>query len=577
MASNDTELEQRRFPDVEKQEKESLNNNGTVEGFEREHWSHQMDSMFSLIGYCVGLGNIWRFPYFCMRNGGGSFLLAFLFFLVVCGLPMFFLDLAIGQFTGKTVLHSWEVCPLLKGIGPGVLLVNTVISTYYTTIIAWTLFYLGKSFYSPLPWTTCDNSWNTNSCIADTVPSASVTNTTMYLPHAFAYNCSTNVTNSPQTMVTSGEEFWQRGVLELSSGIEDLGGIPWHLCVSLLAAWVILFLCLARGIHSSGKVVYVTASLPYILLTVLLIRASLLPGAGDGVLYYITPNFKRLGELQVWLEAAIQMFYSLGPAWGPIVTLASYNKFNNNCYRDAIKLTLICEGTSIFGGFVVFAVLGYIAHDTGKDISEVVTSGPGLVFMTYPEALSKLPLPNLWSVLFFLMILSVGLDTQFTNMETIVAAIIDEFPALHRRRVVVHLLLCIGWFLFGLIMISQGGMYVIFLLDWYIGLVIPVFGFLECVIIGWIYGIRFSRDVSMMIGYGIPVLMRIALCLIVPAMLLCIAAFAFGSYKPPTYGVYHYPQYAIIIGIVIGALPFLLVIVLTCFAVKRAKGKTLWE
>ncbi|XP_069123002.1 sodium-dependent proline transporter-like [Argopecten irradians] len=548
------------------EEKGSLHNESPVEEFEREHWLHKMDSMFSLIGYCVGLGNIWRFPYFCMRNGGGSFLLAFLFFLVVCGLPMFFLDLAIGQFTGKTALHAWDICPLLKGIGPGVLLVNTVISTYYTTIIAWTLYYMVQSFYSPLPWTTCDNTWNTNSCITHNI--GAVSNTSA--------GTASNVTLSG--LVTSEEEFWQRGVLQLSSGIEDLGGLTWHLCVCLLAAWLIMFMCLVRGIHSSGKVVYVTASLPYVLLTVLLIRASLLPGAGDGMLYYITPDLNRLTELQVWLEAAIQVFYSLGAAWGPIMTLASYNQFNNNCYRDAITLTFICEGTSIFGGFVVFAVLGYIAHDTGKDISTVVTSGPGLVFMTYPETLAKLPLPNLWSVLFFVMILSVGLDSQFSTLETFVTALLDQFPSLRHRRFVIHVVMCVVWYLFGLIMVSQGGMYVFYLLDWYIGLSIPVFGFLECIIIAWIYGAeRFSRDVSMMLGYGLPFTMRIALCFIVPLIMLFISVFAFGTYSPPTYGLYEYPRYAVNIGLFLGAMPFVLVLALACVAVHRAEGKTIMK
>ncbi|OWF55165.1 Sodium- and chloride-dependent glycine transporter 2 [Mizuhopecten yessoensis] len=493
---------------------------------------------------------------------------------------MYFVDMAIGQFTGRTALHAWELCPLLKGIGAGVLLVLVIISSYYTIIIAWTLFYLGNSFLSPLPWRTCNNRWNTDKCITDRslqiISNETSSNETEYgrmLPINLG-----NASTFPVKMVTSEEEFFQRGLLEVSEGLHEIGGIPWHLAVCYLAAWVILYLCLVKGIRSSGKVVYVTAILPYVLLTVLLIRALFLPGAKEGILFYITPDLRRLGDLQVWLEAALQVFYSLCPAWGPIITLASYNKFNNNCYRDSIMLTFICEGTSIFGGFVVFAVVGFMAERTGMTISEVVSTGPGLVFMAYPEALAQLPMPNVWSVMFFLMLLSVGMDTQFSHMETIVTALLDQFPFLRKKRTIIHALVCVIWFLFGLIMCSQGGMYVFQLMDWYIGLSIPVFGFIELLIIGWIYGTeRFSQDVTMMIGYGIPVVMRIAIIFVAPAALLFVFVFAFGTYEAPSYGSYKYPTYATAIGVLIGTVPLVPVVVMAYRAIKNSQGNSFVE
>ncbi|XP_033754702.1 sodium- and chloride-dependent glycine transporter 2-like [Pecten maximus] len=289
-------------------------------------------------------------------------------------------------------------------------------------------------------------------------------------------------------------------------------------------------------------------------------------------------SLKSYQSALVWLEAALQVFYSLCPAWGPIITLASYNKFNNNCFRDSIMLTFICEGTSIFGGFVVFAVVGFMAEKNGMTIPEVVTSGPGLVFMAYPEALAQLPLPNVWSVIFFLMLLSVGLDTQFSHMETIVTALLDQFPTLRRKRTIVHALVCAIWFLLGLVLCSQGGMYVFQLMDWYIGLSIPVFGFIELLIIGWIYGTeRFSRDVTMMIGYGIPVVMRIAIIFVAPAALLFVFVFAFGTYEAPSYGAYKYPTYATAVGVLIGTVPLVPVVVMAYVAIRKSQGKTFTE
>ncbi|XP_033758838.1 sodium- and chloride-dependent GABA transporter 2-like [Pecten maximus] len=225
----------------------------------------------------------------------GSFLVAFLCILVICGIPTYFIDLVMGQFSGKTSFHAWQICPLLQGIGAGALFVLFVVNTYYNLIIAWTLFYLGCSFFSPLPWTSCENDWNTANC--------STNRTGESFEKVHQYTNGSNTTNVSQTssnfkLVTSEEEFWRYRLLEISPGIEEIGNMPWHLVVCFLAAWLLTFLCLIRGVRSSGKVVYVTALLPYVILTAILIRAVLLPGAGEGILYLLTPNLQKLVEPQ---------------------------------------------------------------------------------------------------------------------------------------------------------------------------------------------------------------------------------------------------------------------------------------
>ena len=99
---------------------------------------------------------------------------------------------------------------------------------------------------------------------------------------------------------------------------------------------------------------------------------------------------------QVWADAAMQIFFSLGPCWGSLITLASYNKFNNNTLRDAVFVATANCLTSFFAGFVVFSFIGFMAHSVNKDIEDVIVSGPGLAFVVYPEAVSKLPFPHLW-------------------------------------------------------------------------------------------------------------------------------------------------------------------------------------
>ena len=141
-----------------------------------------------------------------------------------------------------------------------------------------------------------------------------------------------------------------------SDGLENLGSVQWHLCLCLFAAWVVIFFCLIKGIKSSGKVVYFTATFPYFVLVILLIRAVTLPGekiidnfyplctlyikyafvlagAADGIRFYIVPDWSRLSSIEVWEGAAVQIFFSLSVAGGGLITLASYNKFHNNVLR----------------------------------------------------------------------------------------------------------------------------------------------------------------------------------------------------------------------------------------------------
>ncbi|XP_033756245.1 sodium- and chloride-dependent glycine transporter 2-like [Pecten maximus] len=558
---------------------------------ERTVWSKKIEGLLSLVGLCVGLGNMWRFPYLCMRNGGGAFLIPFILCLLLCGFPIFFLEVSLAQFTGKDALHTWEACPIFRGIGHGMVIATIILTFYYNANTTWIMYYLGSSFTSPLPWRSCDNDWNTEYCIS-TRPSnilEQVSNiSNVYVSNGISMTenitgrQSSNLTNPETHMkheyVTSEEEFWQYKVLEMSSGIDVLGHIPWHLAVCFLAGWTLVTLCLVKGVKSMGKVVYVTATLPYILLTVILIRASFLPGAMDGILFFLTPDFEKLKEPQVWVEAALQVFYSLCPAWGQLIIIASYNKFHNNCYRDSILLTILGEGTSIYGGFVVFAVIGYMAHDANLPISTVVKSGPGLCFVVYPEALAKLPLPNVWSVMFFLMLLSVALDSQFACAEMIIAAITNHFRVLRKRQLLVNVCVCMTCFLFGLFFCTQAGIYVYQLLDWYVAVSLPVLGFIECMIFGWIYGAeRFSRDVYMMLGRGIPVFVRICWCFVNPIVLLVLFVFTFVSYKPPTYGDYEYPAYVNLVGWFIGLLPLFPVVIIGVLTVLETPGGSILE
>lgn len=121
--------------------------------------------------------------------------------------------------------------------------------------------------------------------------------------------------------------------------------------------------------------------MPYVFLFILLLRGLFLPGALQGIIYYLKPDWEKLTRLQVWSDAGTQIFYSYGIGIAALVALGSYNKFHHNSYRDVVVFTVANTFTSILSGFVIFSVLGYMAHMQGVGIESVAEEGPGLAFI----------------------------------------------------------------------------------------------------------------------------------------------------------------------------------------------------
>jgi len=500
---------------------------------ERPQYSSKAELLLSLVGYAVGLGNIWRFPYLVFTYGGGPFLIPYFLCLAVLGLPLFILEMGLGQIYRQGTLGIWEKMglPRFRGVGAAATMGSFVVGLYYNVILAWTIYYLGRTIFAIpsgiLPWSDqaagfvcpetvlfpkadiADNSdlvhpttglfnpayqedfW----CPATGIPSAA---SIEEIPAGFVMRRATP-TWCP---ARAAAEFWSSQALQQSSGLDDLGGFNYGMLVSFAIAWILVYFCVYRGVQSSGKVVYVTATLPYVILAIFFVRAITLQNAIAGVAFYLMPDISKLYTGEVWMRAANQIFYSLGVGFGSIVAFASYAPANasgekSNFVRDATVVSFINCGTSFFAGFVVFPVLGYLAYELSgvnpcfqsddlRDLSSVGLSGSGLAFVAFPIAISHMPGSFVWALLFFVMIFCLGIDSQFAMVECVMTVISDAKVAPSLSKPKLAGIVCGVSFLIGLIFVTRGGIYWFNLFDYYSCLAVMfVVCMMECIGVTW--------------------------------------------------------------------------------------------
>ncbi|XP_010003731.1 PREDICTED: sodium-dependent neutral amino acid transporter SLC6A17 isoform X2 [Chaetura pelagica] len=505
-----------------------------LDGENRPAWNSKLQYILAQIGYSVGLGNVWRFPYLCQKNGGGAYLVPYLVLLIIIGLPLFFLELAVGQRIRRGSIGVWNyICPRLGGIGYASCLVCFFVGLYYNVIIGWSIFYFFKSFQYPLPWSECPVVRNGSVAVVETECERS--SATTY--------------------------FWYRETLDISNSISESGGLNWKMTLCLLVAWSLVGLAMIKGIQSSGKVMYFSSLFPYVVLVCFLVRGLLLRGAVDGILHMFTPKLDKMLDPQVWREAATQVFFALGLGFGGVIAFSSYNKQDNNCHFDATLVSFINFFTSVLATLVVFAVLGFkanimnekcvvenaekilgylntnvLSHDlipphvnfshlTAKDYNEMyrvimtvkeghfkelgldpclledeLNKGTGLAFIAFTEAMTHFPASPFWSVMFFLMLINLGLGSMIGTMSGITTPIIDTFKV---RKEVFTVGCCIFAFLVGLIFVQRSGNYFVTMFDDYSAtLPLTVVVILENIAVAWIYGTKkFMQELTEMLGF----------------------------------------------------------------------------
>ncbi|XP_078028165.1 sodium- and chloride-dependent transporter XTRP3 isoform X2 [Epinephelus lanceolatus] len=495
----------------------------------------------------------------------GGFLIPYLVMLILEGVPLFYLELAIGQKMSRGSIGAWTaISPYLGGIGLASVVTSLYLCLYYNIINGWSFWYLFHSFQSVLPWAECPINSNWTGPIEE---------------------CET---------ATPTQYFFYRQTLNISSSIEENGGIHTGQALCLLLSWLITYLFIVRGVKSTGKVVYFTATFPYVVLFIYLIRGVTLHGAINGVKYMFTPKMEQLANPTTWINAATQIFFSLGLGFGTLIAFASYNQYNNNFERQAIVVSVINSGTSIFASIVTFSIYGFkatvnyedclertrllllnafdLAEDsiTMNNVSDWIeklnatypeqfaelsnkledcnleseldtaVEGTGLAFIVYSEAIKNMPLSQLWSVLYFIMLLLLGMGSMLGNVTAIITPLRDFKVVSKISNELFNGLVCLFCLLLGLGFTTTSGNYWFTMFNDYGANFSLLFVVLvEVITVSYIYGIRrFEKDIEDMLGHRPNWYWKIMWAIVSPLLLITLFIIYIVNYikgGTPTY------------------------------------------
>ena len=357
----------------------------------REAFGSRNVFIMSAIGSAVGLGNIWRFPYVAYEGGGGAFLIPYLCALLTAGIPLLFLDYAIGhRYRGSAPLAMRRLNRKAEALGWWQVLICVVIAVYYAVIIAWSAMYMW--FSATLPWG-----------------------------------------KGKEGDFFTGD-YLHAGDVANGLSFEFVGGVTIPTVVVWVAVIGIMILGVAKGI---GRANMIFMPLLTVMFVVLVVQSLFLPGAVDGLNSFFTPNFEALKDPGVWASAYGHIFFSLSVAFGIMVTYSSYLKRRTDLTSSGLVVAFANSSFEILAGIGVFGALGFMAQAQGAGIDDVATSGVGLAFIAFPAIVSNAVGGQIIGVLFFGSLVFAGVTSLISILEVVVAAVQDKLGWGRKQAVLV--------------------------------------------------------------------------------------------------------------------------------------------
>ncbi|XP_059733580.1 orphan sodium- and chloride-dependent neurotransmitter transporter NTT5-like isoform X7 [Bos taurus] len=479
------------------------------------------------IAFSIGLSSIWRFPYLCHLNGGGSFILVYFFMLLFFGVPLMYMEMIMGKCLRVDNIRVWkQLVPWLGGIGYASILVCILVSLYNSIIITWSLSYLSNSFRYPLPWDKCPLVRNIN------------------------------VTDLSCLQTVTHQYFWYHTTLNASNHIEEeVETLVLNLTLGIFTVWFLLFLIMMVGLKISMQTLIFSVFLPYIILLCFLIRCLFLEGATTSLRRMVTTEFSAWASLDLWRQAGGHVLYSLGLGMGTII-LFSYKSGGDNYAQVASLVILVNLVTSLLTTSIIFIVLGFWTTTSGhacikqsisklmqlidegvlpqnakppKDIlllptldyikwinslpghlrqkvihlspscsikvqKEMFMEGPGLALAAFSQVVSLFPGSSFWAILFFMALLIIGLSNLMRLLEGIVFPLQNSISIFRNYPRILSAIVCLGGFLGSLVFTSRAGSYIMYLFD---DLLVPLTLIITVVFqnmaLAWIYGAGRAR------------------------------------------------------------------------------------
>lgn len=412
--------------------------------------------MFAAIGSAVGLGNIWRFPYVAYKNGGGAFILPYLVALLTAGIPLLFLDYAVGhRFRGSPPLAFRRLNRKFETIGWWNVLVNVLIGLYYAVILGWAASY---TYYS------INAAWG----------------------------------NDPSS-------FFFKDYLQMASDVSVQMQFVAQVALPLVLVWLATLLILAFGVQKGvGRASAFFMPLLVVMFVLLVAIALSLPGAAQGLDVLFTPDWSKLASSEVWVAAYGQIFFSLSVCFGIMITYSSYMKRSSDLTGTGLVVAFANSSFELLAGIGVFAALGFIAAASGQQVSDVAAGGIGLAFIAFPTIINQAPFGAVIGVLFFGSLVFAGLTSLISVLEVVIAAVQDK---LKTGRVTATLAVGIPMMLASVLLFgTTTGLPVLDVLDKFVntyGIVAAGFLYVLCVVLGRNLGVltrHLNKTSSLKVG-----------------------------------------------------------------------------
>ena len=345
----------------------------------RATFSGRQAFIMAAIGSAVGLGNIWRFPYATYENGGGAFIIPYIVALLTAGIPLLFLDFAIGhRHRGGAPLSFRRLNKHFETFGWWQVMVNVIIGVYYAVVLGWAAIYTYFSFAK---------TWG----------------------------------DKPADFFIG--EFLKAGDIANGISFEFVGMVIGPLIAVWLISLVVLALGVEKGIAKSSSILMPVLVVMFL---VLVVYSLTLPGAAKGLDALFTPNWEKLAEPSVWIAAYGQIFFSLSICFGIMITYSSYLKKDSDLTGTGLVVGFANSSFEVLAGIGVFAALGFMATASGQEVSEVAKGGIGLAFIAFPTIINEAPLGSALGVLFFGSLTFAALTSFISVIEVIIAAIQDK-------------------------------------------------------------------------------------------------------------------------------------------------------